>query len=195
MRAILAGLILAGFSTLSLGCEPDQMGGTPAPPDDPLAERADALMPDGQAPAEEAPPVETDQPEDGPGVEGQPIDPEIAQVVCGNGRLDPGESCDDSNALDGDGCDSNCQPTCPDSPPSTDICSNNAAIRDPARAACRAHFSCWYETRRVVAVRARDRCRVSPPGPNWNCDEGYTFDLAAAQRQRDAALTGICVCQ
>jgi cysteine-rich repeat protein len=30
---------------------------------------------------------------------------------CGNGTLDPGESCDDGNTADGDGCDSTCAPT------------------------------------------------------------------------------------
>lgn len=29
---------------------------------------------------------------------------------CGNGRLDPGESCDDGNALSGDGCSALCAP-------------------------------------------------------------------------------------
>ncbi len=31
--------------------------------------------------------------------------------LCGNGVLDPGETCDDGNLVDGDGCDSNCTPT------------------------------------------------------------------------------------
>src|ERR1051325_11179479 len=28
--------------------------------------------------------------------------------LCGNGRLDPGEACDDGNNLDGDGCEHDC---------------------------------------------------------------------------------------
>jgi uncharacterized delta-60 repeat protein len=32
-------------------------------------------------------------------------------TVCGDGWLDAGEQCDDGNAIDGDGCDSNCTPT------------------------------------------------------------------------------------
>src|SRR5262245_33144671 len=28
--------------------------------------------------------------------------------VCGNGRLEPGEECDDGNAIDGDGCHHDC---------------------------------------------------------------------------------------
>lgn len=31
------------------------------------------------------------------------------QPPCGNGVLDPGELCDDGNAVSGDGCDANCQ--------------------------------------------------------------------------------------
>jgi len=31
--------------------------------------------------------------------------------TCGNGRLEPGESCDDGNLMSGDGCDANCTPT------------------------------------------------------------------------------------
>lgn len=30
---------------------------------------------------------------------------------CGNGQLDPGETCDDGNLADGDGCDTSCLPT------------------------------------------------------------------------------------
>jgi cysteine-rich repeat protein len=31
------------------------------------------------------------------------------QPVCGNGIVERGETCDDRNNADGDGCDSNCQ--------------------------------------------------------------------------------------
>ena len=30
---------------------------------------------------------------------------------CGNGTIEPGETCDDMNAIDGDGCDADCQPS------------------------------------------------------------------------------------
>ncbi len=32
-----------------------------------------------------------------------------APGICGDGNLDPGEECDDSNTMNGDGCDSTCQ--------------------------------------------------------------------------------------
>src|SRR6185369_6379698 len=31
--------------------------------------------------------------------------------VCGNGNIDGNEVCDDGNAVEGDGCDTNCTPT------------------------------------------------------------------------------------
>lgn len=37
-----------------------------------------------------------------------PVKPDMALDVCGNGKLDYGESCDDANLLSGDGCASNC---------------------------------------------------------------------------------------
>src|SRR5687768_5483170 len=33
-----------------------------------------------------------------------------APAECGNGILEPGEACDDGNLVDGDGCESSCQP-------------------------------------------------------------------------------------
>jgi cysteine-rich repeat protein len=32
-------------------------------------------------------------------------------TACGDGAVDPGETCDDGNAVDGDGCDTSCTPT------------------------------------------------------------------------------------
>jgi cysteine-rich repeat protein len=34
---------------------------------------------------------------------------QIQLVICGNGTIEPGEQCDDSNASNGDGCSSTCQ--------------------------------------------------------------------------------------
>ncbi|HEY2773270.1 MAG TPA: DUF4215 domain-containing protein [Candidatus Binatia bacterium] len=62
--------------------------------------------------------------------------------LCGNRRIDPGESCDDGNAVDGDGCSADCQnenclsqtaapgypavPLCEDGDPcTTDICNTS----------------------------------------------------------------------
>src|SRR5262249_51416314 len=35
----------------------------------------------------------------------------LANVLCGNGVVDPGEVCDDGNAISGDGCEPSCTPT------------------------------------------------------------------------------------
>lgn len=40
--------------------------------------------------------------------------PSPTPPICGNGRIEPPEQCDDQNLIDGDGCDSHCQiePSC-----------------------------------------------------------------------------------
>ncbi|MCK6545366.1 DUF4215 domain-containing protein [Myxococcota bacterium] len=42
-----------------------------------------------------------------------PIESGLADVVmtCGNGRVDPGETCDDGNGTDGDACNHDCRPS------------------------------------------------------------------------------------
>ena len=40
-----------------------------------------------------------------------PPDPDC-QGFCGDGIVQPGELCDDGNAVDGDGCDHDCKPSC-----------------------------------------------------------------------------------
>src|ERR1043166_2508828 len=54
------------------------------------------------------------------GIDAEPIIPDAGQdaaldagdvaivAICGNGIVEPGEVCDDTNTLDGDGCSSNC---------------------------------------------------------------------------------------
>jgi ELWxxDGT repeat protein/cysteine-rich repeat protein len=39
------------------------------------------------------------------------VEPWLLLAHCGDGLPNPGEECDDGNAVDGDGCDSNCTPT------------------------------------------------------------------------------------
>ncbi|MEO8601580.1 MAG: right-handed parallel beta-helix repeat-containing protein [bacterium] len=40
-----------------------------------------------------------------------PTPTETPVPFCGDGTIDPGETCDDGNGFDGDGCDSNCTPS------------------------------------------------------------------------------------
>jgi cysteine-rich repeat protein len=69
--------------------------------------------------------------------------------TCGNGRLEPGELCDDGNRIDGDGCDSNCTPTgcgngivtageqCDDGNTlDGDCCSSNCQLMQPDGTSC-----------------------------------------------------------
>ena len=48
---------------------------------------------------------------------GQALDgghePDGGQTVCGDGQVDPGESCDDGNRLETDDCANDCTPTAP----------------------------------------------------------------------------------
>jgi fibro-slime domain-containing protein len=45
----------------------------------------------------------------GPAIDAPIIPPDVLDVPCGNGLLDPGEQCDDFNAAAGDGCSATCQ--------------------------------------------------------------------------------------
>jgi len=38
-----------------------------------------------------------------------PIPGVLCNLICGNGREDPGEECDDGNYDNGDGCNSSCK--------------------------------------------------------------------------------------
>jgi len=52
-------------------------------------------------------PGETDL-DGAPRSNGPEVDVGADEVTCGDGVQDPGEPCDDGNAIEGDGCDSNC---------------------------------------------------------------------------------------
>ena len=39
---------------------------------------------------------------------------QLRTIQCGNGEIDPGETCDDGNTISGDGCDVRCLSECPD---------------------------------------------------------------------------------
>lgn len=43
-----------------------------------------------------------------PRLSGPRVDVGADEITCGDGTVNPGEECDDGNAADGDGCDSNC---------------------------------------------------------------------------------------
>lgn len=59
------------------------------------------------------------------GVPGACRDDVCIPIACGNRRVDPGEACDDGNAIDGDGCSATCA--------SAEVCGNG--VLDPVRLA------------------------------------------------------------
>ena len=89
-----------------------------------------ASGPDGAQAPDATMDVAVSHPLDAMGVDSRamPID----AGLCGNGRLDPGEECDDGNTTSGDGCSSQCMVECnwmcgcPDGPPCvmTTVCGN-----------------------------------------------------------------------
>jgi cysteine-rich repeat protein len=71
----------------------------------------------------------------------------VRASTCGDGVVDPGEQCDDGNAVAGDGCEADCTPTppggCPDCATSEVDCGNcidddGNGLTDAADSACQA---------------------------------------------------------
>jgi cysteine-rich repeat protein len=96
------------------------------------------------------------------------VDGEICAVgTCGNGRLDPGESCDDSNNRAGDGCPADCAEPCGDGvrDPREACDDGNTDDRDGCSADCQSRDGMF---------------RVSPPMVSFAAVEGD--ELPAAVR-------------
>ncbi len=78
-------------------------------------------------------------------VEGMPC---VSQIVCGDGKIGPGEACDDGNAVSGDGCSAKC----------------NLVEKG---------FNCRTEG---VACARVFLCGDGIPDPNEGCDDGNKMD-------------------
>lgn len=68
-----------------------------------------------------------------------------APLPCGDGHVDPSESCDDGNAIDGDGCDRNCTPSaCGNGivAPDEECDDGNARNDDGCNAKCDRELTC-----------------------------------------------------
>src|SRR5260221_493315 len=82
--------------------------------------------------------------------------------LCGDGKVDPGEVCDDGNIVDGDGCSANCH--------SNETCGNGVVdttvgeICDPPGAACSAD------------CRSGLGCGNGIRDPGEECDTGGATD-------------------
>lgn len=96
--------------------------------------------------------------------------------LCGNGRRDTGELCDDGNAISGDGCERDCRPSC----------TSNEQCEDGAD--CNGVFTCsaavdgarrCVETTRPVACRDDgNRCTIERCVDVTGCvSDGSTNDV------------------
>ena len=78
-------------------------------------------------------------------------------ALCGNGKVDPGETCDDGNTTAGDGCAANCQTetiACPDSSHECDGAGCCSSTRDPSGAIALSLLTVGLVLRRRRAGRA-----------------------------------------
>ncbi|HEY6036887.1 MAG TPA: myxococcus cysteine-rich repeat containing protein, partial [Kofleriaceae bacterium] len=78
-------------------------------------------------------------------------------ALCGNGTVDPGETCDDGNKLAGDGCSATCQTetiACPDSSHECDGAGCCSSTRDPSGAIALSLLTVGLVLRRRRAARA-----------------------------------------
>jgi hypothetical protein len=112
----------------------------------------------------------------------------IGPHVCGNGRVESVEECDDGNAIPGDGCESNCTFSCHDNSEcddgnqcTEDVCSIVAGGRDCFNRVvfgmdCDDGNPCTY-----IEATNHDSCEGDPPvcvpGPN-HCQCATTPDCA-----------------
>jgi cysteine-rich repeat protein len=120
---------------------------TLAPPAAVMGSGAQPVAADAVAPE---PPAETRQDAASPSVpdiadrSAPDLAPDLRNLTCGNGRLDPAEECDDGNTLSGDGCAANCTVECDWSP-------------------------CPYPPYALIAV-----CGDGRVSPGESCDDGNT---------------------
>jgi len=85
---------------------------------------------------------------DGPNDESRAVVARYFAGICGNGVVEPDETCDDGNATSGDGCDANCKTTgcgsgivtagesCDDGNTADGDCCSSTCTADPAGTAC-----------------------------------------------------------
>lgn len=79
----------------------------------------------------------------------------VAAAVCGNGQIQAGESCDDFNTVNGDGCDSSCQVE------SGFECSGTPSVCTPTGGACGDGFVGAGETCDDANTNGGDGCSAS----------------------------------
>lgn len=86
------------------------------------------------------------------------IEPGVAAAVCGNGTVDPGEACDDSNREDGDSCSASCTVECLCAP--EDLTCDSAGTHDDHCYIIATEAS-WEDGRNDCLARNMDLVAVS----------------------------------
>jgi cysteine-rich repeat protein len=120
-------------------------------------------------------------------LEGPTALPEAGTAACGNGKLDPGEQCDDGNVMSGDGCSRCCQlenPPCVVGPcalPHLRVC-GNGVVTSPEECDDGNTMS-GDECSAECTIEPGWRCRVPgkrclPPCSSGACSEVVPFDAS-----------------
>jgi cysteine-rich repeat protein len=98
--------------------------------------------------------------------------------ACGNGRLDPGEACDDGNNVSGDGCPADCTPPCGDGilDPGEACDDGNSVNGDGCSNDCRAAGVCGNG-----AVTAGEDCDDGNSSDSDGCDASCHFSACPTE--------------
>ena len=116
--------------------------------------------------------------------------------VCGNGRMDPGEDCDDGNVKSGDGCSATCQPENPcgngrvDTGESCD--DGNRTDGDGCSATCQKENPCG-NGRVDSGETCDDGNRTSGDGCSASCQKENRAPDATCQDVSVCTDPGVCI--
>lgn len=83
-------------------------------------------------------------------------------AVCGNGTIEPGETCDDGNQTDGDGCEASCAPTPVEPPPPEAVC-GDGVLQAP---------ELCDDGNTIAGDGCEDTCAPTDPGQPPACGNG-----------------------
>lgn len=127
-----------------------------------------------------------------------------AVAVCGNGRVDPGESCDDGNEVAGDGCSADCG--------STEVCGNGVIDQDLGEACdcgdgsqaialpsmCEGRANAATGVCRTDCtlhcgdgeINAEEECDTNAPNELYCVDRGFDFGRPSCSNSCAVTLAG-----
>ncbi|MFZ5469794.1 MAG: DUF4215 domain-containing protein [Myxococcota bacterium] len=87
------------------------------------------------------------------------------RTACGNGKLEGSEQCDDGNATDGDGCESDCTPT-----PDASVCGN--AVQEGSEQCDDGNATGGDGCEKDCTLSVGPRCGNGAPEGSEQCDDG-----------------------